>query len=58
MYAVLMKILGVVVLFAVFGLTTHRCGKSINKRDWGEAVAEFLFALGTILLLVRDTPSL
>ncbi len=41
------------VLIGVFALTTHRCGKSIEKRDWGESAAQFLFALGTILLMVK-----
>ena len=58
MYAVLMKTLGVFVLLAVLAFASHRFGKSIDKRNWGEALADFLFALGSMLLLVRDTPSL
>jgi hypothetical protein len=53
-----MKTLGLFILLAVFSFSTHLCGKSIEKRKWGEAVSEFLWALGAILLLVRDTPSL
>jgi hypothetical protein len=52
-----MKFLGLAVYFAVFSFATYRCGKSIDKRYWSEAVAEFLFALGVILILVKGVPS-
>ena len=38
------------VLMAVFTFSTHRCGKSIDKPDWGENVADFLVSLGLVLL--------
>jgi len=53
-----MKIFEWFVLLAVFTFSTHRCGKSIDKRDWGESVAEFLFSLGLILLAVKNAPPL
>jgi hypothetical protein len=42
---------------AVFVILTSRCGKSIEKRDWEQSVASFLLALGTILYLVKNTPT-
>jgi hypothetical protein len=42
---------------AVFVFFTNRCGKSIEKRDWEQSVAYFLLALGTILYLVKNTPT-
>ena len=55
---VFMKILEWLVVMAAFVFCTNRCGKSIDKRDWGESVAYFLFALGIILTLVKNTPPL
>lgn len=43
-------------MLAVFLFAANRCGKSIDKRDWGEAVTEFLGALGMVLILVRKIP--
>jgi hypothetical protein len=41
---------------AALTFLTNRCGKSIEKREWGESVAYFLLALATILLWVKNTP--
>jgi hypothetical protein len=43
-------------LVVVFTFSTHRCGKSIDKRNWGESIAEFLFSLGLVLLAVKNSP--
>lgn len=48
-----MKTIEWLVLIVMFAIVTNRCGKSIEERDWGESVAEFLFALGLILILVK-----
>jgi hypothetical protein len=34
---------------------TNRCGKSIEKREWGEGVAYFMLALADILFWVKNT---
>jgi hypothetical protein len=52
-----MEIIRWVAVSVVFGVSTYRCGKSIEKRDWGESVAEFLFALGAVLMFVKNTPA-
>jgi hypothetical protein len=44
-------------VMAAFWFLTNRCGKYIDKRDWGESVAYFLLALGLILIMVKNTPS-
>lgn len=51
-----MEFLGWLAMLAVFLFAANRCGKSIDKRDWGEAVTEFLGALGMVLILVRKIP--
>ena len=43
-------------MMAGFVFLTNRCGKSIEKRDWEQSVAYFLFALGVILTMVKNTP--
>lgn len=53
----LMKTLGWLANMAVFVIFTNRCGKSIEKRNWEQSVAYFLLALGTILYLVKNTPT-
>jgi hypothetical protein len=37
-----------------FALCTQWCGKSIDKREWGNAVAMFLLALGLVLIAVKN----
>ena len=54
---VTMKTFDWVVLLVAFVITTNRCGKSIKNQDWGESVAEFLLALGVVLIFVRNAPS-
>jgi hypothetical protein len=49
--------IAVVVFFVMFWFLTNRCGKSIEKRDWGEAVSYFLLALGIILAIVKIIPT-
>jgi hypothetical protein len=51
-----MKTLEYLSLTVVFAFVTNRCGKSVDKRDWGESVAYFLFGLGLILTMVKNTP--
>jgi len=46
-----------VAFFITFWFLTNRCGKSIEKRDWGESVSYFLLALGIILALVKIMPA-
>ena len=50
-----MKIFDWIACIVVFFLLTQRCGKSIEKRDWGESVADFLIALGVVLVMVKNT---
>jgi hypothetical protein len=52
-----MKTAGWLVSMAAFVVLTNRCGKSIEKRSWEQSVAYFLLALGTILYLVKNTPT-
>lgn len=52
-----MKTLGLLANLVVFVILTNRCGKSIEKRNWEQSVAYFLLALGTILYLVKNTPT-
>jgi hypothetical protein len=41
-----------------FIVQVNRCGKSIDKRDWGQSVFWFLLALATILYTVKSAPPL
>jgi hypothetical protein len=52
-----MRTLGWLANMAVFVLLANHCGKSIEKRNWEQSVAYFLLALGTILYLVKNTPT-
>jgi len=44
------------VMMISFVLATIRCGKSIEKRSWSESVADFLIALGIVLIEVKNAP--
>ena len=49
-----MNLVNIAVEFAAFSLCTYWCGKSIDKRQWGNAVAAFLIALGVVILAVKN----
>ena len=51
--AFMKQTIGWVVNGLVFVYLTHRCGKSIDKRDWEETVFWGLLALGTIMYAVK-----
>ena len=44
------------ILLACVAFCCNGCGKAIRKAEWEKAVSFFLFALGGILLMVRETP--
>jgi VIT1/CCC1 family predicted Fe2+/Mn2+ transporter len=52
------KTIEMVVALVTFAVLSSLCGNNISKRNWEQSVAYFLLALGTILLIVKSTPSL